>query len=75
MTQIGAGALIGMPLAAWLFFQLRDMESMGNSPGVALAVAVALGIAIITLIAMFSCLAPTRRALRIEPSEALRAEG
>ncbi len=74
LTQIGIGAIIGMPLAAWLFFELREM-GMGNSRGVALIVSLALGIGIVILIGVGSCLVPTRRALRIEPNEALRAEG
>jgi ABC-type antimicrobial peptide transport system permease subunit len=63
--------LLGVPLAAWLF-QIADTGEA--DVGVSIGVAVAIAVGLITLIGVASCLAPTRRALRIEPTEALRAE-
>jgi putative ABC transport system permease protein len=71
LVQIGVGALLGIPLAAWLFGLADTGEAgVGMSVGVALAV----GVGLVALIGVASCLSPTRRALRIEPTEALRGE-
>jgi ABC-type antimicrobial peptide transport system permease subunit len=76
LVQVGAGARLGMPLAGWLF-QLLDtrLGDTGASVGVAFGVAFATGIGLVALIGTLSFLSPMRRALRIQPTEALRAEG
>jgi hypothetical protein len=76
LVQVGAGALLGMPLAGWLF-QLLDTRrgDTGASVGVAFGVAFATGIGLVALIGTLSFLSQMRRALRIQPTEALRAEG
>lgn len=70
LIQIGLGALLGMPLAGWLF-QVAEMGD--GATDVSVGVAFGAAVAVVGLIALLSCLSPTRRALRIEPTEALRA--
>lgn len=72
--QIGVGALLGMPVAAFVFLQLRDDAGWGSSV-LAFSTALALAVGIVVVVALFSCLVPTRRVLRVEASEALRAGG
>lgn len=60
--QIGAGVLLGSGLAALL--------GMGSQVMVLLAAD-----AVMLLVGFVACAVPLRRALRIEPTEALRAEG
>jgi hypothetical protein len=71
LLQIGLGALLGVPLAAWLF-RIADTGEAGV--GASVGVAVAIGVGLVALIGVASCLSPMRRALRIEPTEALRGE-
>lgn len=71
LLQIGLGALLGVPLAAWLF-QMADTGEAG--PGASVGVAVAIAVGLVALIGVASCLSSMRRALRIEPTEALRGE-
>jgi hypothetical protein len=72
VTQIALGALCGMGLATVLLSDFRSPPGESRSVLSALPVALAAGVGIVVLIALFSCVAPTRRALGIEPSEALR---
>lgn len=72
LWQIGVGAVVGMPMAGWLF-QLA--ESGTDSGRASFGVALGAGIGIVVLVAVVSGAAPTRRALRIQPQEALREEG
>jgi hypothetical protein len=72
LTQIGVGALLGIALAWRVLGEVRNPTGQPDYNGPALVVAVGLGVAIVTLIGLFSLVAPTRRALRIQPSEALR---
>src|SRR5690606_19842920 len=74
ILQIGGGALISVPIAAWLLFQLA-VGSADTSPLDAVVAAVGLGAAIVVIVGLFACLAPTRRVLAINPNEALKAEG
>ena len=74
ILQIGGGALIGVPIAAWLLFQL----AVGTSSTSALdATITAIGLAagIVVIVAVAACLAPTRRVVTIDPNVALKAEG
>lgn len=70
LGQVAFGAVLGMPLAGWLF-QLA--ESGADSTGVSFGVAVATGIGVVVLIGVASGLSPIRRALGIRPIEALRS--
>lgn len=74
LVQVGIGALIGLPLASRFVFELLN-ETGGASAPHAVTIAVALALGIVGLVALGSCLMPTRRILAIEASEAMRAEG
>lgn len=73
LLQIGVGALVGVPLAGRLFFAVQE-DGGRTSAGSAFLWALAFGVGVVTLVGLFSCLAPARRVLSIQPSEALRAE-
>ena len=70
LAQVGLGVVAGAGLAAALAFGvLRG----GLWPrGAALVVAYA---ALMMGVCMLACIVPTSRALRVEPTEALRADG
>jgi predicted permease len=73
LVQIALGAALGTPLAMMLY----RLTELGYSPnaltfGFEIAFAGAVGIAL--LVGALACLSPMRRALRIQPSEALRSE-
>ena len=69
--QVGLGILIsGVPSAALLVVGAEDSGGM-SGPG--LAVMLAIGV-FVGAVAVLSCLVPLRRALRIEPMQALRAD-
>jgi predicted permease len=71
ITVLGAGLLIGLPLA-WLSARLLREQVYGLSPHDPMTVAMAIvGIAVITIIAGF---VPARRASRVDPLTALRYE-
>jgi putative ABC transport system permease protein len=73
VAQIALGALLGVPLAMSLY-RLTELGYSQRAAtfgfGVALAAAIGVALAIGTL----ACLSPTRRALSIPPTEALRGE-
>jgi hypothetical protein len=73
LWQIGIGALIGTPLAWRAFLEFQELSG-GASGGMAFVWALACSVSVVLVIGLFSCLAPARRALRIDPSEALRSE-
>jgi len=71
LMQLAAGAAIGMPVAWWAFAALGE----GGGASVTAVVAAAVpGLLILGVLGVASCTAPTLRALRIAPTEALRAE-
>ncbi len=72
---IALGALLGTPLAAWILLRFREIAGAAGSAGLTVGLAVGLGLAIVSLVALAGCLAPTRRALAVPPSRALKAEG
>jgi len=73
LVQIGLGGLLGMPLAMFLY---RLTELGYSRPGVTFGFEVAFtaAVAVALAIGMIACLSPTRRALGIEPTEALKGE-
>ncbi|HEY0037901.1 MAG TPA: ABC transporter permease [Longimicrobium sp.] len=80
LTQVGAGIAAGyvlVTLAAIIFMGHRPDTALKLDPGVlspgqyALLVAYA---ALMLGVCMLACVVPTRRALRVQPVEALRAE-
>jgi len=75
LIQIGVGALLGLPLAARAFFALRQQAGLSTSTASAALLAMSLAVGVVSLVALASCLAPTRRVLGIAASDALRAEG
>lgn len=74
LLQVGAGALVGIPIAAWVLS--GTLGSDGNSAVVASSsLAVGLGVAVVGLISVCSFTVPMRRMLGIRAGEALRTEG
>lgn len=70
--QLGAGALIGMPLAGWIYFQIQGQYD--TSAPSAVLVALVPGVIAMLLIGLLACTAPLLRALRIVPTLAMRAD-
>jgi putative ABC transport system permease protein len=71
-VQIGTGVLAGaLPSLMVLRDGVDDTGQMGTALGMAVTLAVC---AFVLLIALISCAAPLRKALRIEPTQALRAD-
>jgi ABC-type antimicrobial peptide transport system permease subunit len=56
-----------------LYFQLQQFGGNATS-GATFLRALGFGATVVLLIGLLSCLAPARRALRIDPSEALRSD-
>jgi hypothetical protein len=75
LVQLALGALFGIPLAARLFGAIDGTPTGGSSPILASLMALGLAVALVVFIGLVSCLVPTRRVLRVEASDALRAEG
>jgi ABC-type antimicrobial peptide transport system permease subunit len=67
LTQVCAGVLLGGALV-FVFTRVVAGLSVREVVGIAAYVVVMTGVC------MLGCLVPTRRALRVEPSEALRIE-
>ncbi len=74
-AQLAVGGLLGIPLATFFLLQIQDQNAGSDATTESFVLAVGLGLAATGAVALFSCVAPTRRALRIEANEALRAEG
>ena len=70
LTQLGAGVLLGSPVAAWLSLSILDSESALST----LARAIGPIVIVMFLIGLLACTAPTLRALRIRPLDALRTD-
>jgi predicted permease len=75
LLQIGVGVAVGMIPASWIF--LETQRSVAPDQPIWLAVLLALlpGVAIMVTVALVACAAPTLRALRISPADALRGDG
>jgi ABC-type antimicrobial peptide transport system permease subunit len=70
LFQVGLGVVAGAGLVAFLGFRAAGG---GLGPGgTALVAAYA---TLMLIVCMFACVVPTRRALRIEPTEAIRTDG
>jgi putative ABC transport system permease protein len=69
--QLGSGALLGMVLGGQVYHSIREGTVTG---GTALAVAALPAIGAVLLVGLLACTVPLRRALRIEPTEAMRGE-
>lgn len=72
LWQIGLGGLLGAPMAAFFFVQLRDDSSLAVSSVSTFLAALVPGLVVMVLVALVACTAPTLRAMRVEPTEALR---
>ena len=73
MVQLGVGALVGMTIAAFLLHVLTT-ELGQNSMGSPVLTASLGTVCAVGLIGSVACIAPTLRALRIAPTEALSEE-
>ena len=72
-VQVGIGVLIGT-LPGGLLLSLTLAETVSSSVWVAVAASSAGSALFVLLVALLTCVVPARRALRIQPTEALRAE-
>ena len=70
LTQIGLGIVAG----GWLVF-LAFVGLFQSAPTVTEAAFIAVHSALMMGVCLLACVAPTRRALRLEPTEVLRIEG
>ncbi|NQT14580.1 MAG: ABC transporter permease [Planctomycetes bacterium] len=73
MAQLGVGALVGMTIAAFLLHVLTT-ELGQDSMGSPVLVASLVTVGAVGFIGSVACIAPTLRALRIAPTEALSEE-
>jgi ABC-type lipoprotein release transport system permease subunit len=78
LIQVTLGVLTGTSLVAVAtsVFELTQGIGVAGSPGLnAVEVATLIGYAILMFgVCMLACVVPTARALRVQPTEALRAE-
>jgi predicted permease len=75
LLQIGAGVGLGMLLTGTILFELLRDSAPAGSPRLALVLSVLPGVGLLVVLAVVSCAAPTLRALRISPVDALRQDG
>ena len=70
LAQLGLGVILGITVAGWLLSQLQpgDVPTLTRAP---LLIAFVAGVVVMALMGMLACIAPTLRALRVEPTEAL----
>lgn len=68
--QLVAGALLGAPLAGWLYFLVQD--DPGTARAAIATAALGPGLAVTLLVGMAACTAPLLRVLRCTPTEAIR---
>ena len=73
LVQLGVGIVLGVGVAAWI---LSQFASGGRIPTESpLLLSLILGVGVMAVIGLLACTAPTLRALRIKPTEALRGGG
>ncbi len=75
LAQLGVGVLLGMPVAGVLSVTMRNEFGSVSSASSSIIVVLVLGGGVLVMIGMLACIAPTLRALRIMPTEALREGG
>jgi hypothetical protein len=73
LVQLGLGVLVGMPIVAALLYALKGVGRIPAQSPIVLTLVV--GVCVMVLIGAIACSAPTLRALRIMPTEALREGG
>jgi hypothetical protein len=73
LVQLGVGILLGMPIVVGLLYALKSVGRIGTQSPILLTLLV--GASVMVLIGALACSAPTLRALRIMPTEALREGG
>jgi predicted permease len=73
--QIAAGVVLGMLVTGTVLFEVLRESNPAGSPRLAVVLSLLPGVGILVAIALASCAAPTLRALRISPVEALRNDG
>jgi hypothetical protein len=66
--------LLGLPFAGALCYEFLEITGSGRSVPGAMAMAGGLGASVLLLVSLAACSAPTLRALRIAPTDALREE-
>ena len=74
LLQIGLGAAIGLPIAARAVFELTGTSAGDGSLLQSTAAGLALSTGVVLLVALSSCLVPTRRILAVEAKEAMHAD-
>ena len=73
LVQLGVGIVVGIAIASWM---LAEFASEGRIPASSpFLLASILGVSVMAVIGVLACTAPTLRALRIMPTEALREGG
>jgi putative ABC transport system permease protein len=72
LCQIGIGVMLATPGVVWLFFRLREHARLDLSDTALVGAALLPGLAVLVVVALFACLTPTLRALRIDPNEVLK---
>ena len=71
--QLGLGVLLGLPVAVgWLDGYVYDSQLMTR--GTPLSLSLMLAVILLVAVGTLACIGPTMRALRIEATEALRAD-
>lgn len=73
MVQIGVGALLGTPIAGRAFFEIQRDAGLNYSGLLVFVGALIPGVLVMILVGLLACTAPTLRAMRITPTEALRS--
>jgi putative ABC transport system permease protein len=71
LVQLGVGVVLGTTIAVFLLSQLKQLGGIPTHSPFALSLAI--GVGVTALIGALACTAPTLRALKIMPTEALRS--
>lgn len=75
LLQIAVGAALGLPVAARSMFELANSRAGNGSFAFSLAMSLLLTTGLVVLVVLTSCVAPARRILAVQASEAMRAGG